>query len=143
MRFKRSSVVALALVVPLVAAGTASAATKLEANLSGAKEVPRAGNGTGKAELTLKPGRRQVCFDIKLKRVGSVAAGHIHKGGAGVAGDIVVPLFEGATRHPEGCASASRALIKQTTRHPGRYYVNVHNSAHPAGAARGQLHRHS
>jgi hypothetical protein len=142
---RRSSVVTVALVgalgVPLVAAGAATAATKLEANLSGAKEVPKAGNGRGQAEITLRPKKRQICFDITLKRVGSVSAGHIHKGGSGVAGDIVVPLFEGSTRHPEGCASASRSVIGQIRRHPGRYYVNVHNSTYPAGAARGQLHK--
>jgi hypothetical protein len=142
---KRSSVVTVALIGalggPLVAAGAATAATKLEANLSGAKEVPKAGNGSGKAEITLK--KRQVCFDIKLTRVGSVSAGHIHKGGSGVAGDIVVPLFEGSTRHPEGCAPARRSVITKIRRHPGRYYVNVHNADHPAGAARGQLHKAS
>ena len=61
----------------------------------------------------MRPDKRQICFEITLSRVGSVSAGHIHKGGSGVAGDIVVPLFEGSTRRPEGCASASRSIIKK------------------------------
>ena len=123
------------------AAGVAGAATVLHAKLSGQAEVPLAANGTGTARVTLKGRRRQICFDIRLENVGEVAAGHIHKGAPGVAGPIFVPLFDGVTEHPQGCAPASRAKIRKIRLHPRRYYVNVHNASYPAGAARGQLHR--
>jgi CHRD domain-containing protein len=129
------------LAILLATAGVAGAATRLDASLSGRKEVPKAGNGTGTAHITLKPRKRQVCFNITLHDVGSVEMGHIHKGGRGVAGDIVVPLFDSTTRHPQGCASAKRSVIRAIRKHPSRYYVNVHNARFPAGAARGQLHR--
>jgi len=33
------------------------------------------------------------------------------------------------------------ALIKDIRQHPADYYVNIHDTAHPNGAARGQLHK--
>ena len=124
----------------LAMSGVAAAATKLDAELRGSKEIPKAGNGTGLAHLTLMPNRRQICYRITLRRVGTAAAGHIHRGGPSTAGPIVVPLFEEATRRPRGCASATRSVIRAIRRNPARYYVNIHTAAYPAGAARGQLH---
>ena len=90
--------------------------------------------------ITLKPGKGQICFTIKVKKVGTMVMGHIHKGASGVAGPIVVPLFTSPTRHPKGCTSASKKVIRAIAKHPRRYYVNVHTAKFPAGAARGQLH---
>jgi hypothetical protein len=131
------------LVIALAAAGGAGAAATLRASMSGAKEVPKGDpNGTGSARITTSPARRRVCFDITLRRVGTVTSGHIHRGVAGQAGVIVVPLFDKATTHPKGCArNVKRSLIQAIERNPGRYYVNVHNATYPGGAARGQLHR--
>ena len=141
---RRSPVLAMALAgavgAPLAMSGVAGAATKLEASLSGQKEVPKAGDGTGTAQLTLMPDKGQICFRITLKRVGTAAAGHIHKGGASTAGPITVPLFEEPTQRPRGCASAKRSVIRAIRRNPAGYYVNVHTATYPAGAARGQLH---
>jgi hypothetical protein len=125
----------------LATAGVASAATKLTASLSGQKEVPKAGNGSGTARLTLNAKKGTVCFDIRLKNVGSAMAGHIHKGGKTTAGPITVPLFDQPTTHPKGCAAASKGTIRDIRRHPRRYYVNVHTQQYPGGAARGQLRR--
>lgn len=141
---RRSPVLAMALAGavggPLAVTGVAGAATKLEASLSGQKEIPEAGDGTGTARLTLKPDKGEICFRITLERVGTAAAGHIHKGGPSTAGPITVPLFEEATRRPSGCASAKKSVIRAIRRRPSRYYVNVHTAKYPAGAARGQLH---
>ena len=108
--------------------------------MSGKKEVPKAGNGKGTARLTLDAKKGRVCFRIKLKHVGTVMAGHIHKGGKKTAGPIVVPLFATSTKQPKGCTSASKATIRAIVKKPGAYYVNVHTAKYPAGAARGQLH---
>jgi hypothetical protein len=138
----RLAIVALAAAGGLaLTAPAAGAATVLHASLSGQKEVPKADGGSGSARIVLRPGTGRVCYRITVQHVGTMVMGHIHKGGKQVAGPIVVPLFTSPTKHPSGCVSASKATIRAITRHPGRYYVNVHTAKFAAGAARGQLHR--
>src|SRR4051794_24450611 len=141
----RRSLVAIALVgatgAGLTAGEVASAATNLRAKLSGKAETPVAGNGRGRARIEIDIAEKRVCFDIRLRRVGTVVAGHIHKGAKGEAGPVFVALFEGPTRHPKGCAPATVAQLRAIKRHPRRYYVNVHTAKFPAGAARGPLPR--
>ena len=74
-----------------------------------------------------------------------VIAGHIHKGTADVAGDVVVLLFEdtaglAGTGSYEGCTKGvKKKLIKKFGKKPDRYYVNIHTKEFPDGAIRGQL----
>ena len=137
----RVALVVLLTVLSLLAStALAGATTTLHATLSGKKEVPKAGNGKGTARLTLDAKKGRVCFRFKLKHVGTVMAGHIHKGGKTTAGPITIPLFASATKQPKGCTSASKATIRAIIKKPRAYYVNVHTVKYPAGAARGQLH---
>jgi hypothetical protein len=141
----RTRNVILAVVVGVVAlalglGGVAGAATTLHATLSGKREVPKAGNGSGSARLTLNTKTGKVCFTIKVKHVGTMMAGHIHKGGKRDAGPVVVPLFTSPTKKPKGCVKAKKSDVRDIAEHPGRYYVNVHTAKYQAGAARGQLH---
>ena len=64
---------------------------------------------------------------------------HIHKGPAGVAGPVVVPLNAPENGFSKGCASVAAETINAILASPAEYYVNVHTTAHPAGAIRGQL----
>jgi CHRD domain len=134
------AVVVGVVVLALGTGGVAGAATTLHATLSGKKEVPKAGNGTGSARVTLNTKTGKVCYRISVKHVGTMVAGHIHKGGKADAGPVVVPLFTSPTKKPKGCVSAKKSLVKAIAAHPGRYYVNVHTAKFGAGAARGQLH---
>jgi hypothetical protein len=124
----------------LVSGAGASAPTVLQANIAGKNEVPKAGSGTGFAKLTINASTGRVCFNITLKGVGSVAAGHIHKGASGKAGPVVIPLFAKPTAHPKGCVKGQdKSALSAILKSPGQYYVNVHNAKYPDGAARGQL----
>jgi len=118
--------------------GTAGAAKGLTASMNGASEVPRGDrDGRGTARVTTDRSRGLVCYRISLSRVGTVTAGHIHRGAAGKAGPIVVSFFAKPTRRPSGCVTGvSRSLIRDVERNPRRFYVNVHNPRHPAGAVR-------
>ena len=136
----RRTVTAVAVLGALAAPGGAVAAT-LHASMRGSKEVPKAGDGRGRARLTLNRRTGRICYRIRLHHVGTAMAGHIHKGGKHTAGPIVVPLFTTPTRHPRGCVHAKKSVVRRILRHPRRYYVNVHTARFPAGAARGQLHR--
>ena len=132
-------VVVASLVAVLAASARTTATTKLEATLNGKAEGAPASN-KGRAEVTLNPATGKVCWEFKLAKIdGKPNAAHIHKGKAGVAGNVVVPF--GASYKRQGCTRAAKTLVKAILKRPGAYYVNVHNAKHPAGAMRGQLTR--
>jgi hypothetical protein len=143
----RITLVLVAIAALLVAATPVSAKVKkLEAKLSGANEMPAADpDGSGTAQLRLDRAKKKVCFEIRVRKIGQVAAAHIHKGGKSVAsGPIVVPLIETPSNKTkfEGCVKkVKKSLISAILKHPRRYYVNVHTPDFPAGAIRGQLHK--
>jgi CHRD domain len=139
MRFKY---IGFALIVGLIVVGGAAGAlhkggNSLHATLSGKVEVPKGDpDGSGTAEVKING--TQVCWEIKAAKVGTLMAAHIHKGGPGVAGPVVVPF--GKTYKSKGCTAASASLAAAIKKSPSAYYVNVHNAKYPAGALRGQLH---
>jgi hypothetical protein len=69
--------------------------------------------------------------------------GHIHKGGFGTNGPVVVPLF--TTPIPStifalaGTVPVDKHLAKKICDQPGGFYVNLHSAEFPGGAIRGQL----
>jgi hypothetical protein len=132
-----------ATVAALTAAGLAGAAggTKLGAQLRGSNERPAApASNRGRVEITLKAGK--VCWEFSVTKIdGKPNAAHIHKGRPGAAGPVFIPL--GTTYKRQGCTSASAAKIRAVTANPSRFYVNVHNAKHLAGAMRGQLGVHA
>jgi hypothetical protein len=147
----------LALVAGVVLVSGAGAATSRRvASLTGDEEVPGPGddNGRGRAVIKVNAKKRRVCFDLSWRRIASPTRAHIHEGRRGVAGDIVVSLFENTTapdtfiplpdsiRSVQGCTGGlQRALLRDIRDNPRRFYVNVHNEPFPGGAIRGQLHR--
>jgi hypothetical protein len=132
--------VGLVMVVALAfAAGAAGAVQKggsLHATLTGKVEVPKGDpDGSGTAEVKING--TTVCWEIKTARVGTIVAAHIHKGGPGVAGPVVVPF--GKAFKSKGCVNSTPAVVAAIQRNPSGYYVNVHNATYPGGALRGQL----
>ncbi len=131
---------ALAAGALLMSAGAALAATEsFTADLSGSNEVPKGdANLTGNATVSVDASSGQVCVKVASNVKGAVAM-HIHKGGSGVAGPVVVPLDEKSINGDQVCASAKADVTKAITADPGGYYVNIHTPAAQAGALRGQL----
>jgi CHRD domain len=116
------------------------------AELSGSGEVPPGDqDGTGSASMTVRGG--QLCFTVSISGVAPVTAGHIHRGGPGVAGPVVVPLLEDEQGLPteqqfsseEQCVDADAAVLEEISGDPGAFYANFHNAEFPGGAVRGQL----
>lgn len=146
---KRIVVVIAGLAVTLALAGVALAkdgGRPLSTTLTGAEEAPGPGDAdaTGQADLRLNQGQGRICFDVSWTDVdGTVVAGHIHEAPPGVAGPIVVPLFEGSfggTASLSDCVEVERGLVKEIRKDPEAYYVNVHSlPGFAAGAIRGQL----
>jgi CHRD domain len=133
---------AIVLAVVLIAAVPALAAQRanLEASLTGEKEVPGPGDPNGRGEADVHVYKAKVCYELEVERIKPATLAHIHRGGPGVAGPIVVELKAPTDGSSEGCKAISKNLSKKLTVHPGHYYVNVHNNPYPDGAIRGQLH---
>lgn len=134
---RRVFVAAIVLVVAAIALPAAAGGRPLSATLTGAAEVPVAGDpdGSGTAQVTLNQGLGEVCWAIEFEGIDAPFAAHIHVGAAGVPGPVVVGLNTSS-----GCVDGvDQGLIKAIRQNPSAYYVNVHNAPFPGGALRGQL----
>ncbi len=108
--------------------------------LTGEAESP-AGDpvATGTATIRLRTDGR-VCYQLAAKNLPRALAAHIHKGKAGVSGNVVVPLkTPNAAGNAKGCTKAAKALVRSMIKSPRAFYVNVHTAEFPNGAIRGQL----
>ena len=138
------------LIIAVTAAGLASCATTpdgprpavLAVTMTGVQEVPGPGDpdGTGTAEIRVEPGQARVCWNVYARDIGTATAAHIHRGAEGVAGPVAVPLATpGADGHSQGCSTVDPALAAELSMRSHEFYVNVHSTAFPNGAIRGQL----
>jgi hypothetical protein len=95
---------------------------------------------TGTATFRLRAGQGQVCYQIAARDLPASVGAHIHRGAAGVAGPVVVPLTTpNAAGSSSGCAPVARTLVAAILAQPASYYLNVHTGEFPGGAIRGQL----
>jgi hypothetical protein len=95
-------------------------------------------DGSGHADFRLIRSQHKVCADVTWQNIASPDSAHIHKRSDT---SIVVDLGGAVTGGAHCVTGVSGRLIDRLVAHPGRYYFNVHNSAHPAGAIQGRLHR--
>ena len=124
--------------------------TLLAARLKGANEVPGPGDPDGRGRAFVRLGGGKACFVLEWSGIGAPTASHIHQGGAGVAGPVVVPFFQPGTNAASlpatlsavaGCVDVDAGLAGRIAASPGDWYVNIHTADFPAGAIRGQLHQ--
>ena len=116
------------------------AARAFTLTLTGANAVPpAAGHSFGAAAVDIGGPGDRVCWKISgLHGVPAPLYAYIHRGQAGTAGPVVVPL--GAGYAPAGCVTGiAPALLVQIERRPGGYYLAIGDRQHPAGAVRAQL----
>ncbi len=113
------------------------------AQMQGSNEVPPAPDGPlGDFTLLPTPADDAVCYEMVTYQLGETATGaHIHAGGAGVAGDVVVALTSpGDLTTVRDCTfDVDPTLVTDIFANPADYYVNVHTAGSPGGAVRGQL----
>lgn len=141
MKTRIAALIGLVMIVGVTGLAGAAGGNKLSAQLRGANERPRAAAANrGSVEITLKAS--QVCWDFTVTKIdGAPTAAHIHKGRAGTAGPVFVPL--GTAFKRQGCTHATSGQIRAIRANPAGFYVNVHNAKHPGGAMRGQLRAHA
>jgi len=109
-------------------------AEKMKATLDGKSEVPaNASAGTGTADIDYDAATKKLTWKLTYSGLSRPAtAAHFHKN-AGVA--VAIP---NATSSPaEGSAILTDAQAADLT--AGKYYVNIHTAANPAGEIRGQV----
>lgn len=132
-------VIILALIVP------ASSAQTLGAVLTGSQEVPANTNpGFGNATVAFDATRQNITVTITVANLGAAINNfHIHEAPAGSNGPVVVNLiglggtFTNGTMTGTFPIAPDVAFRMLTT--PSNFYVNVHTTALPGGAVRGQL----
>ena len=145
MRTLMLGLAVIAMAGPAVAQGDneRNGGRKIAATLTGAAEVPGPGddNGAGLFEARVNPGTERICYTLAASSIDAATAAHIHAGGPGEAGDVVLTLDtpDGDDDDSEDCQDIDRGLAQAIVRDPGNYYVNVHTGPFPQGAIRGQL----
>jgi hypothetical protein len=143
----RKLAAALAGVASLIVVGAALAAAtdtySYRATLGPKSEVPRPNApakaaGVFSATVTEKQGKASIRWTLTFRRLsGKAVAAHIHKGGAGVAGPVVVPLCGPCKSGQNGRMAIDEDLAHALEQ--GGYYVNVHTAKNQTGEIRGQL----
>lgn len=107
-------------------------------------------DGTGTAHVTVNHGQGRVCWSlVNLANLDTLIASHIHQAPSTGQGPIRINLFDfGQPIDLEGCVEAgstphtfNRDRLRDILVHPENYYVNIHTTAYPGGAIRGQLSR--
>jgi hypothetical protein len=98
-------------------------------------------------------GNNTVCYGFTLTGADTPTDVHIHRGKPGVNGPVVIEFGnvpKGADGDPDGNPGASSGCKTLTTptelsalagikKNPGNWYANIHTTAFPTGAVRGQL----
>ena len=106
--------------------------------LSGAQEVPIGSgdpDGFGTATLMIDSATNTVDWDFVVSGIDLPLTGaHIHQAPAGTNGGIIVNF--GGALTGSGLTDADLAAVVAD---PTNHYVNLHNSAFPGGAIRGQI----
>ncbi|HET9242678.1 MAG TPA: CHRD domain-containing protein [Gaiella sp.] len=125
-------------------AAASGPARSYRATLGTRAEVPRPNAparaaGVFTAKVTESQGRATIRWTLTFRRLsGAAVAAHIHRGGAGVAGPVVVALCGPCRNGQNGRRVVDDELANRLRT---GFYVNVHTAKNPAGEIRGQLRR--
>ena len=140
---RKSLAVSLVLfgLVAVVGLAIAQGGKRFTIAMTGAAEVPGPGDpdGSGTAVLQVNAGRGVITYELRVANISMATAAHIHRGPAGEAGPVVVPLRAPSNGAISDTVRVDKALAQEILRTPSAFYVNVHNGDFPAGAVRGQL----
>jgi hypothetical protein len=115
-------------------------AEKMKATLDGKSEVPpNASAGTGTADIDYDAATKKLSWKLTYSGLsGPATAAHFHgPAEPGKNGGVALAIPGAAASPAEGSATLTDAQAADLM--AGRYYVNVHTAANPAGEIRGQV----
>ena len=124
----------------LLALPSLALAQSLSATLTGGTEIPGPGDADGSGVATVTFAGTTVSYTLLVNNIAAPTAAHIHRGTAGVSGNVVIdfaPTFTGGLA--SGSVTADAELIAEILSEPAGFYVNIHNADFASGAVRGQL----
>jgi len=131
----------LAAAIALAVSGAYSAvasAADVKVTLAGDQEVPAVSTAAkGSGTVTIGDDM-SVKGTITTSGVAGTAA-HIHIGGAGKNGPVVVPMVKSGDNGWTFAAGAKLTEDQMKAFKAGELYINVHSAANPGGEIRGQL----
>jgi hypothetical protein len=135
--------VAAVAITALPASGTAPAGSALFAKLDGEHGPLPNDDPDGYGTFSASFNGTKLCYGLQVAKIGNPTAAHIHQGGVNTDNGPIrvglLPPTNGTAGSRAGCATLTTTLANQIKANPGGYYINVHNSAFPTGAIRGQL----
>jgi len=144
---KFATAAVLVALVALVATAFASAgrtsSKMLGATLNAKQEVPAqvVKDATAKGAFTGTLTGTKLTWKLTFTGLtGPATAAHIHMGGMGTAGAVLVALCGPCTSGAHGTATLPAAVSKALSKHLA--YVNVHTAKNPNGEIRGQISEH-
>lgn len=115
-------------------------------SMDGDNEEPGPGDDDGRGAflITIDDSRTQLSFDVVVANIGTSFTGaHIHTGGTGVQGPVLVGLMTPAIpfvgERLSGTMTIPAEIGAAIAANPAGHYVNVHTTEFTAGAVRGQL----
>jgi hypothetical protein len=126
-----------AVLAGLLFCGPARAAIiTLQAELTGANEVPGPGDpdGSGFATFTIDTIAQTISWAVTVENIDPVIAAHIHPGAVGVAGPPLIDFSGSLNGGPLASADLAQVIAN-----PSAFYYNVHTDPFQPGAIRGQL----
>jgi CHRD domain len=135
----KTALATLALGATIAFAGPAFAA-KMKATLDGKSEVPPTTTaGTGNADIDYDAATKKLSWKVTYSGLsGPPTAAHFHgPAEAGKNAGVAVAIPNASSSPVEGSATLTDAQAADLV--GGKYYVNIHTAANPAGEIRGQV----
>lgn len=152
-RMLAAAVLALLALAP-AGVSAQSMTSQWSAALSGAQEVPaNASTANGTFTATVDEAAGTITWSLSVPTITNATAAHLHTGGAGVNGPVVLNLFAAPSGSPASSVSTSGTSKASDLVGPlsgnfaefvravkgGTIYVNVHTTALPGGEIRSQV----
>lgn len=147
------AVMMVALLAFAASSAYAAPPRNFRAHLAGGNEVPPVETLTqGQAVFQLSKDGSELSFKLIVANIDDVFAAHIHSGGPGVNGPILVGLYTAGLIEGRFSGVLAQGVITEASLGEvafadlidqimsGNTYVNVHTAANPGGEVRGQIH---